>query len=136
MDEMIFLPPKVRFGSQFNSRMDNSNNPPKSKCNAIHRQGQGVHVSDFLTETISPLKDEYNIARVTMVLDANSDGYWNGEKLVIQLLCAIDIFEHAHPNCIVIWAFDNATSHTAFAANALVASKMNKGPSGAVPNYA
>ena len=95
--------------------------------------GQGIHVSDFLTETIGPLKDDTGEARVTMVLGANRDGYWNGEKLLIQLRRAIDIFERTHPGFIGIWAFDNATSHTAYASNALVASKMNKGPGGSVP---
>ncbi|CAJ0752739.1 16820_t:CDS:2, partial [Entrophospora sp. SA101] len=81
---------------------------------------QGIHVSGFLTETIGPLKDDTGEARVTMVLGANRDGYWN------------DIFERTHPGFIGIWAFDNATSHTAYASNALLASKMNKGPGGSV----
>ncbi|CAH1768998.1 12857_t:CDS:2 [Entrophospora sp. SA101] len=42
--------------------------------------GQGIHVSDFLTETIGPLKDDTGEARVTMVLGANWDGYWNENK--------------------------------------------------------
>ncbi|CAJ0649702.1 12972_t:CDS:2, partial [Entrophospora sp. SA101] len=79
---------------------------------------QGIHVSGFLTETIGPLKDDTGEARVTMVLGANRDGYWNGGK--------------THPGFIGIWAFDNATSHTAYASNALLASKMNKGPGGSV----
>ncbi|CAG8668345.1 1101_t:CDS:1, partial [Diversispora eburnea] len=38
-----------------------------------------------------------------------------------------------HPNCIGIWAFDNATSHTAYQADALLVSRMNKGPGDSVP---
>ncbi|CAJ0909683.1 10713_t:CDS:2, partial [Entrophospora sp. SA101] len=41
---------------------------------------QGIHVSGFLTETIGPLKDDTGEARVTMVLGANRDGYWNDKK--------------------------------------------------------
>lgn len=96
-------------------------------------QGQGVHVSDFLTETIGPLKDDLEEARVTMILGANRDGYWNNTKLIEQVEHAINIFERTHPDCIGVFAFDNATSHTAFAEDALVASKMNLNPGGSVP---
>ena len=45
----------------------------------------------------------------------------------------INVFERTHPECVTIFAFDNATSHTAFVENALVASKMNLGPGESVP---
>src|SRR5205085_8950336 len=47
--------------------------------------------------------------------------------------CAIPIFEATHPNAIGIFAFDNSTSHGAFAPDALVASRMNVNPSGKQP---
>ena len=86
-------------------------------------QGQGVHISDFLTEIIGPLKDDFGEARVTMVLGANCDGYWDSNKLVDQIEQALNIFEWTHPECIGIFAFDNATSHTAFSEDALIATK-------------
>ncbi|CAG8579209.1 10036_t:CDS:2, partial [Scutellospora calospora] len=46
---------------------------------------------------------------------------------------AVDIFERTHPECVGVFVFDNATSHKAFAEDALVASKMNLGPGGTVP---
>ncbi|CAG8745712.1 14348_t:CDS:2, partial [Cetraspora pellucida] len=55
-----------------------------------------VHISDFLTETVESLKDSQEQAHIMMVL-----------------------------GCVGVFAFDNATSHTAFAKDALVASKMN-----------
>ncbi|CAG8563800.1 3897_t:CDS:2, partial [Cetraspora pellucida] len=63
-----------------------------------------MHISDFLTETIGPLKDDQKEARVIMVL-----------------------------GCVGLFAFNNATSHTAFAKNALVISKMNLSPGGSAP---
>lgn len=95
--------------------------------------GLGVHVSDFLTETIGPLKDEQEEACVTMILGANRDGFWDSRKLLEQVIRAINIFERTHPGNVGIFAFDNATSHTAFAEDALVASKMNLSPGGSVP---
>jgi hypothetical protein len=95
--------------------------------------GQGIHVSDFVTETIGPLKDEEREARVIITLGAAYDGYWNSEKLVEQVHKAVAIFERTHPGCIGIFAFDNATSHTAFAPDALVAKRMSKGYGGKQP---
>lgn len=44
--------------------------------------------------------------------------------------CATPVFEVTHPNAIGIFAFDNSTSHAAFAPDALVASHMNVNPRG------
>ena len=90
-------------------------------------------MSDFLTETIGCLKDDQGETREIMVLRANYDGYWNSEKLIAQVRRAIDIFERTHPDAIGIFAFDNATSYTAFVPDALVANKMNKAPGGKAP---
>ncbi|CAG8841710.1 34657_t:CDS:2, partial [Gigaspora margarita] len=89
-----------------------------------------VHVSDFLTETIGPLKDDQKKA---CVLGTNRDGYWDSVKLLKQVQQAIKIFERTHSECVGIFAFDNATFHKAFSEDALVASKMNLGPSGLAP---
>ncbi|CAG8800201.1 44601_t:CDS:2 [Gigaspora margarita] len=76
--------------------------------------GAGLHVSDFLTEEIGRLKDDENEARVIIALDANKDGYWNGELLLEQ-------------------AFDNSTIHMAIVPDALNVKKMNMYPSGCQP---
>ncbi|CAG8855410.1 29187_t:CDS:2, partial [Gigaspora margarita] len=67
------------------------------------------------------------------VLGANRDGYWDSVKLLEQVRRAIRIFERTHPECVGIFAFDNATSHKAFYEDALVASKMNLGPGSLAP---
>lgn len=51
-----------------------------------------------------------------------------------QTLTAITIFEAAHPGCCSLFLFDNATSHSAFASNALRGTKMNKELGGAQPH--
>ncbi|CAG8610114.1 10793_t:CDS:2 [Cetraspora pellucida] len=105
------------------------NNRSRKRATIMKKEfGSAVHVSNFLTETIGPLKDEQEEACVMMVLDANRDGYWDSKKLLEQVVQAVDIFERTHPKCVSVFVFDNATSHKAFAEDALVASKMNLGP--------
>ncbi|CAG8811317.1 25412_t:CDS:2, partial [Gigaspora margarita] len=90
--------------------------------------GKGLHVSEFLTETIRRLKDEKEEARVIVKTDRNWDENWDRKKLLSQVKNAIGIFERMHLKYIGIWAFDNATSHTVMASNALVAARMNLYP--------
>ncbi|CAG8464817.1 16305_t:CDS:2, partial [Cetraspora pellucida] len=97
------------------------------------RLGLGIHISDFMMEMIEPLKDKEEEACVTMVLGARHNGFWDMEKLHQQVKRVIKIFERTHPGCVGIFAFDNATSHTSFAKDALLASRMNLGPGEAVP---
>ncbi|CAG8517448.1 13040_t:CDS:2, partial [Cetraspora pellucida] len=85
--------------------------------------GLGIHISDFMTEMIGLLKDEEEEACVTM----------DTEKLHQQVKRVIKIFERTHSGCIDIFAFNNATSHISFVEDALLASRMNLGPDGAVP---
>ncbi|CAB4394951.1 unnamed protein product [Rhizophagus irregularis] len=109
-------------------------------------QGRAIYISDFICETIGRLQlsEEQKLseignkipheARITMNPGKNNDGWWTVEKLVEQIIqCAIPIFEATHPNAIGIFAFDNSTSHGAFAPDALVASRMNVNPGGKQP---
>jgi hypothetical protein len=43
---------------------------------------------------------------------------------------AIPALEKQHPNCQLLFIFDNSSGHTSFASDALVASRMNFGPEG------
>ncbi|CAG8846392.1 23391_t:CDS:1, partial [Gigaspora margarita] len=92
-----------------------------------------LHVSEFLTETIRQLKDEEGEARVIVETGRSQDENWDGEKLLSQLKNAIGIFERTHSGCIGIWAFDNMTSYTIIALDALVAARMNLYPGGKQP---
>ncbi|CAJ0630219.1 12289_t:CDS:2, partial [Entrophospora sp. SA101] len=68
------------------------------------------------------------------ILEIGSNIWWTTEKLKDQIINkAIPIFNATHPNCTALFAFDNATSHAAFASNALVASKMNWNDGGSQP---
>ncbi|CAG8841267.1 10184_t:CDS:2 [Gigaspora margarita] len=93
----------------------------------------GIHVSDFLIETIGPLRDDLKEAHEMMVLELHHNGFWNAKKLIIQVKQAINIFERTHPGCVDLFAFDNTTAHTAFAKDTFLPSKMNLFPSGSVP---
>ncbi|CAG8488027.1 15680_t:CDS:2 [Cetraspora pellucida] len=112
----------------------------RTSCRWMHklgfhfqRLGPCMHISDFLTETVGPLKDSQEEAHIMIILGANRDGFWDSAKLLEQVRQAIDIFERTHPGCVGVFAFNNATSHTAFAENALVASKMNLSSGGSAP---
>ena len=61
-----------------------------------------------------------------MTPGVSGDGWWTGEDLVKQVQeKAIPIFEERFPGAIGVFAFDNATSHSVFAPDALVAKRIN-----------
>lgn len=61
----------------------------------------------------------------------NSDGYWDGAKLHQQVVKkALPIAEALFPGYSLLFLFDNATSPSVYAKDALEAKDMNKGPSG------
>ncbi|RIA93145.1 hypothetical protein C1645_690960, partial [Glomus cerebriforme] len=85
--------------------------------------GLSLHVSDFLTEVDGRLKTEEKEACVLMKPGTNHDGWWKMEDLIKQITeKAILIFEELHPGDVGVFAFDNATSHAAYAEDALIAS--------------
>ncbi|RGB22313.1 hypothetical protein C1646_594033, partial [Rhizophagus diaphanus] len=61
----------------------------------------------------------------------NRDGWWKTDDLIKQvILSAIPIIEELHPGDVGVFAFDNTTSHAAYAEDALIASRMNLKPDG------
>ena len=59
------------------------------------------------------------------------DGWWEAIDLYNQVLDrAIPTFEAQFPGMQALFAFDNATSHAAFADDALCANRMNLAPGG------
>lgn len=116
-------------------------NPLRSKA-----RGMGLHISEFITPwgRLSVGKDVMsdeqllqlglNQREATEIMQCGGDIWWNQEDIVQQTLHAITIFEAAHPGCQALFLFDNATSHSAFAEDALRASKMNKGWGGKQPH--
>ncbi|RPA98875.1 hypothetical protein L873DRAFT_1685928, partial [Choiromyces venosus 120613-1] len=55
--------------------------------------------------------------------------WWEGKDLVEQVLhLVISLFHSAFPECQALFLFDNATSHTAYASDTLLAHSINLCP--------
>jgi len=77
------------------------------------------------------MKNGIPIREAVEYLEYSKDNYWTGEKLVKQVVeVALPIFHYTFPGCHGLWAFDNATNHSSFHPQALVASRMNLSPGG------
>lgn len=64
----------------------------------------------------------------------NHEGYWDGAKLYQQVVTkALPIAEALYPGYSLLFLFDNATSHSVYARDALCTQDMNKGPGGNQP---
>jgi transposase len=109
-------------------------------------RGPGIMVSDFMTPG-GPLraprkireqdlpdwgvqegfrKDRY-AARVQ--LECGGDTWFNAEQLRAQtVLAAIPLFEAAHPGCKALFVFDNATIHSSYRDDALLAQNVALNP--------
>ena len=114
-------------------------------------RGKGIMVSEFVTaggrlkapewlpiENLPNFgltednKLRYSAHLATMRIEYGGDNWWDGDDLVLQVTrVAIPIFEAAFPGCQALFMFDNATSHSAFADNALRARNMGLRPGGA-----
>jgi hypothetical protein len=87
------------------------------------RHGQVVHVSDFISETIGQIKlsrdqiseqltqlAEYRLpafeAQKIIYPRKGFDVWWDLTQLIDQVKHTITIFEHTHPDCVVIFIFD------------------------------
>jgi hypothetical protein len=63
----------------------------------------------------------------TMLPGTNRDGWWDNERLVAQINEVSPLFKAEHPDCELVFAFDNSCNHRAYADDALVANRMRKG---------
>ncbi|KAJ2927777.1 hypothetical protein H1R20_g9323, partial [Candolleomyces eurysporus] len=94
--------------------------------------GRGLHQSDVICSTVGWLKE----ASETMEYGKNYDGYWNGEMFATQLESKIiPVFESKHgPGYQAAFLIDNSQGHSAYAVDALIASRMNFNPGGKQPH--
>lgn len=108
----------------------------------LRKKGQGLSlmVSEFISEVCGPLsyKDPATgvVESSVEFLNAGTrrDGWWTGDDMARQFRKAISIHKKKHPALFIgLWAFDNATNHSAFAKDALLVRKMNVGPGGKQP---
>ena len=96
--------------------------------------GQAIIVSDFLEESTNDyLKHDGDQTR--LLLETQSDGYFNNDKLLEQVDGAINIFEKKFPNSQALFLFDNAPSHCKVSDDALNVERMNVGPGGKQPIF-
>ena len=64
-------------------------------------------------------------------LEYSKDNYWSSDSMIDHAIqVALPIFQTAFPDCIAVFAFENASNHSCFASDAL---RVNKGPGGAQP---
>ena len=93
---------------------------PKSMGRDIHVSGFVCDCHGFMTSPSTGRKS-YEI----MKLGKNADGYWTNDDLCKQLEAdAIPIAEELHPNCDLIWGFDNSQNHHARKPDALWAPNL------------
>ena len=112
-------------------------------------RGAGLMVSDFIEERDGYLaipdtqyeaikNDDPSIpqsARVIFEYGKTRDGYWNSELFMEQMHTAVKVAEAKYPPRAFkhIWIFDHSCGYTAFASDALVASRLNRKPGGKQP---
>ncbi|KAI5981433.1 hypothetical protein EDD15DRAFT_2183216 [Pisolithus albus] len=93
--------------------------------------GRGIHRSDVICSTVGHLVE----AGQSLEYGKNYDGYWNGELFVNQLKeKIIPAFERIHgAGYQALFFIDNSQGHSAYAEDALLASRMNVNPGGKQP---
>lgn len=114
-------------------------------------RGQGIMTSEFILPfgrlnlaSLTPEKKAEVVAQSGLTeteaveifeYGKNNDGYWDGVKLHKQVVSkALPIAEALYPGYSLLFLFDNATSHSVYAKDALQVNDMNKG-SGGKQNY-
>lgn len=110
-------------------------------------RGQGIMVSEFLLpfgrlnlSSLSQEKRDEIVLKTGLTLTEaveifeygkNHKGYWDGAKLHQQVITkALPVAEVLYSGYSLLFLFDNATSHSVYAKNALRTQEMNKGPGG------
>ncbi|KIJ27974.1 hypothetical protein M422DRAFT_270825 [Sphaerobolus stellatus SS14] len=115
----------------------------------LRKKGEGctIHILGFIIEQTGCIalnkeqlqlnnqlppgqKLEFTDAREIMYPGKNSDGWWNMEKLIVQVKRMIPIFERMHPGTVGEFFFDQSSAHGAYAPDALNAKEMNLRPGG------
>jgi hypothetical protein len=104
----------------------------------LQKKGHGhlIHVSDFINEADGHLvvwdgdRNVVQDAHKIIYPGSNGDAWWDTEQLLKQVKSAIGIFETAHPNCTLLFIFDQSSAHGLLLPDALKAFEMNKSDSG------
>ena len=91
--------------------------------------GQSIVVSDFIEECSNDYL-EYDGEQARLLLETQTEGYFDSPKFLKQVSKAIDIFEHKHPHAQGVFIFDNAPCHRKCSEDSLNVNRMNVGPGG------
>ena len=65
-----------------------------------------------------------------MLLETQTDGYFNSDMFLQQVDKALEIFEHKYPDYVSLFMFDNAPCHKKVQEDALNVERMNVRPGG------
>ena len=90
--------------------------------------GQSIMVSDFTVEEHGYLREECMEARV--LLETQTDGYFNSNMFLHQVDKALEIFEQKYPDYVGLFMFDIAPCHKKVQEDALNVERMNVRPGG------
>lgn len=98
---------------------------PKSNGKSLMVSGlmcscHGFLCGEISTNGVSRTVKSYKIIKP----GKNKDGYWKNKDLVAQVEDCIPLFEAIHPNCEMLFAFDNSQNHHAAPPDALKVSKF------------
>ena len=114
-------------------------------------RGSSIMVSEFIEEkdgylALSDEQYDFEVANTdedvnksacaTLEIGEQREGYWNNDRFMEQMAKAVKIAEVKYPSSQGyhhIWCLDHSCGHTAFAEDALIASKVSKGPGGKQP---
>ncbi|RPA94629.1 hypothetical protein L873DRAFT_1846536 [Choiromyces venosus 120613-1] len=89
---------------------------------------------ELLQDHMWPKRGSIPIRDAMEFLEYGKNNYWTRDKMVHHMMqIALPIFQVAFPGCQALFAFNNASNHSCYAPNALLASKMNQGPGGGQP---
>ena len=95
--------------------------------NHIRKKGPGssIMVSEFQCPCHGTMRIEGWLSRKLFYAGGDREGWWTYKDMVEQLTDdAIPLFESLHPGFTAVFLFDNSSNHSAFAEDALVASRM------------
>ena len=72
--------------------------------------GQSIMVSDFIEEASADFL-QHDGVEACLLLETQSEGYFESNRFLIQVNKAIDIFNSKYPGKQALFIFDNAPSH-------------------------
>lgn len=94
-------------------------------------QGNSLHISGFCCQCHGFA--EHNGQKTYKIIQPgkNKDGYWTNADLVVQFNEVVPVFKALHPNCELLFIFDNSSNHHAKAPDGLDVSYLNLSDGGA-----